>query len=460
MTALRPSPPLGPCKVRVVNRPDLENVWRLDRGALPMILEMENNGMRIDKGHLSRLKIRLIAEMETLAAKSTELSGHSINIGSADQLANLLFDVLKLKQNGREKWTKSRVRLAADSDVLKAMVSSHPCIKVMLDWKERGKLLSTYTDSLIAQADEDERIHSDLSTTTAETGRLTSSNPNLQNIPIRTELGTEIRNAFIPSLGNKIGSVDASQIEMRMNAVDAQCQNLLACFWGWEDVYWHTAELVNHMDFPEDIRESDDKIYGPDPGTTAKKWYRQNAKVIALMVGYDASPMAVYDKFLTEGVPGWTEHLCGVAVRDYFEVYPELLTARKIHHKRAYVCELVWDMWGRTRWIGQVRSVHKRIVGEGLRQAGNLAGQGGAAGIIKLWMAVIWVRYDIYWRKHGIRMLMQIHDELLAEGPEQVLKDFLQECYDALRRLIPYEWFNCPLEAGWGIGDSWGACKH
>lgn len=446
--------------VIVPNKPDPQNVWRINRGALPMISEMEYIGMRVDKTHLSNLKVVLNSEMETLAAKVVDLTGENINLGSPDQLSNLLFKTLKLKQNGREKWTKSKSRLAADSDVLKAMVSQHPCIKPILDWQERRTLRNRYTDSLIEQADEFDRIHSDLSITTTDTNRLASSDPNLQNIPIRTKLGRQIRRAFIPSVGNTFGSVDASQIEMRMNAVDSQCQNLLGCFWGKEDVYWQTAEIVEKRDFPKEMRDSEAEIYGPDENITAKKWFRQNAKVIALMVGYDASPGGVYDQFLANGIPGWTENLCAQALIDYFRGYPELLKRKKEHWKRAYQYEFVWDMWGFLRWIPQVRSVHKGIVNEGLRQAGNLAGQGGAAGIIKLWMAVIWVRYISYWKKHGIKILMQVHDELLAEGPRKVLEDFLEECVKVLRNLLPYDYFNAPLDAGWGIADNWGDCDH
>jgi DNA polymerase-1 len=214
------------------------------------------------------------------------------------------------------------------------------------------------------------------------------------------------------------------------------------------------------MVFTKAMRESEDKCCGPNKDTTYKKWYRQNAKVTALMVGYDASAGGLYDQFLSYGIPGWTEDLCAKAIIDYFNGYPELLVRRKDHHKRAYRFGLVWDMWGFVRYIPQVKSVFRGTVNEGLRQAGNLAGQGGAAGIIKLWMAVIWDQYIAKWRKHGIRMLMQVHDELVAEGPEQVLTDFFEWCKGVLLRLLPYDFFNCPLESNYGIDERWGAADH
>ena len=477
------SPPIY-AGIRIVNRPDLQNVMRLDRSVMPMLTEMEQVGIRIDPQHLERLHVQLTSEMEDLADKQAELSGKRINIASGDQLSDLLFVHLKLKQNGREKWTKSKARLAADGDVLKAMVSQHPCIRVILDWKEREKLRSTYTLSLAAKADENKRIHTDFSSITAATGRLASSDPNLQNIPTRTELGTEIRNAFIPSHGMSLGSADASQIEMRLNCFDSQCANMMRFFVDKEDFYWGTASLMYRREFPAILRACDCPknakgkqlhvdacptiIHAPGEhydGMTYKKWYRDIcAKVTALMVGYDASAGGLYDQFLAWGVPGWTESLCEQAIRDYFGGYPELLKRKRVHDQRAERYGWVWDLGGRVRWRPQIRSLIKRIVAEGLRQAGNMAGQGGAAFVIKLWMAIIWDSMK-YWNRMGVRLLLQIHDELLAEGPRAALEDFLNEAVELLRNLFYgfEQWFNVPLDGSIGIGDTgvpWGRIGH
>lgn len=462
-----------------------------------MVNEFEAVGMRIDKSHLVKIHDTCTVEMANLDAKLYDLTGKKINMGSGDQLATLLFQELKLKNPGREKWTKNRSRLSTDSDVLKAMLAckkTSACdnptvvIKTILDWKERQKIKSTYTYGLIEQADENERIHTDVSITRTGTGRLASSHPNLQNIPIRTDLGREIRNAFVPKKGNKIGSVDASQIEMRMNAVDAQCDNLLKVFWSWDDVYWDIAERVNRREFTKAMRKDVCTCVGcltkmvayPQEGGKTKykcendscvatnkhlwyaKWYRQCAKVIALMVGYDASAGGLFDQFLSYGIAGWDEALCEKAIVDYFskDAYWELLRRKTDHAKRAMKFGYVWDMWGFIRWIPQMKSVFRGVVNEGLRQAGNLAGQGGAAGIIKLWMAAIWPKYQSYWKKHGVLMLMQVHDELVAEGPERVLTDFFEWCKELLASLLPYDYFNCPLESNYGVAESWGVADH
>lgn len=472
------SPPIY-AGIRIVNRPDLENVHRLDRAAMPMISVMERNGMKIDPDRLRRLRVVCTDEMETLAAKVEELSGKRINIASGDQLADLLFTHLKLKQNGREKWTKSRERLSTDADVLKAMVSQHLCIKPILDWKEREKIRSTYTDSLIAQADEGWRIHTDISSISTDTGRLASSDPNLQNIPTRTTLGKLVRDAFIPEPGMALGTVDASQIEMRMNAFDSQCTAMMGFFQRKEDFYWGTAELMYRRTFPSELRkcgcahDDDGKVKhvqgcptvidAPGEvfhGMTYKKWYRDIcAKITALMVGYDASPGGLYDQFLAWGVPGWTEELCAKAIIDYFKAYPELLARKKVHVKRAMRYGFVWDLGGRVRWIPQMKSVHKGVVNEGMRQAGNLAGQGGAAFIIKLWMAIIWGEIGPYYQRHGLKFLMQIHDELLVEGPRQVVEDALNDFLVIMRTMLSgFEpWFNVSLDGSVAVGDVGGS---
>lgn len=471
--------------IRIVNRPDLENVMRLDRSVMTMASAMERHGLKIDPGHITRLHTQLTQEMESLEAKVADLTGKRVNIGSGDQLASLLFDHLKLKQIGsRERLTKSKVRLSVEGDIIKAMVSLHPCIRPILEWKEREKLRSTYTLSLLAQADSKSRIHTDISHTTADTGRWTSSKPNLQNIPIRTDLGNEIRNAFIPERGMCLGSVDASQIEMRLACQDSQCENMMEFFVNGEDFYWGTASLMYHKEFTPDMRSckcpKDSKgksihvyqcptlIRAPGEaydGMTNKHWYRDIcAKVTALMTNYDSSAGGLYDQFLAWGVPGWTEPLCERAIRDYFAAYPELLIQKKVHHRRSDRYGFCWELGGRIRWIPQLKSVHKRIVNEGLRQAGNMPMQGGAAFIVKLWMAIIWDRFP-YWAKHGIKILLQIHDELLAEGPKQPLQDFLEEAAETLRHMMDqfYKWFNTPLGASVGMGEvdaPWGSLSH
>jgi hypothetical protein len=244
---------------------------------------------------------------------------------------------------------------------------------------------------------------------------------------------------------------------------------MLEVFWDNQDIYWDNAELIYHRQFSKDAREHGlvDDPEAPDnmQGLPIKKWYRQCAKVFALMVGYDASPGAVMDQFLAWGIPGWDEDSCGAGLVDYFKGYPELLDARKRHHRRAVRYGFVWDMWGHWRWIPQFKSCHRRIVGEGMRQAGNVPGQGGAAGAIKLWMAMVWdllLYGPKQWHRH-IEVLLQVHDELISEGEHDAVEDFQAECLHLLRNMLPYDTFVCPLDGTAVTGEKeqpWGMLPH
>lgn len=310
-----------------------------------------------------------------------------------------------------------------------------------------------------------------------------SSNPNLQNIPIRTKLGKLIRDAFIPKQGNVMGAVDASQIEMRQNAHDARCTAMMDIFWAYQDFYWQTAEMMYKRTFTKEQRKckcANVHVAGcptviNEPGQaydglTYKEWYRFNAKTTALMTAYDASPGGLYDQFLITSPEAWQqstpeegERVCGLLISDYFKVFHEIIKRRKEHHNRTFRHMLNWDMFGRIRWIPQVKSCHRWVASEGLRAAGNLPGQGGAAGIIKIWMAILHRRIVSFYARHGLMILMQIHDELVVEGPRPVVEEFLQEAAHVLRNMFVkseyQDFYDVPLDAGYAIADRWGQCK-
>ena len=451
------------------NRCDPDNVLKIDMGCLPLLSMMENAGMKISTSYLSDLHKTITSEMEELEEKAAGLVGKHININSGDQLSDLLFKELRLKQPGKEKRTKVAKRLSVDADVLKGMVAQHPVINVYLDWKEREKLRSTYTVSLIHQVDSNSRVHPDLIHTGPETGRIACKSPNLENIPVRTKLGKQIRCAFIPEHGNVLGAVDLSQIEFRQAGEDAHCAGLLDIYTQGLDLYWQIAEAVYERTYSEEDRKGG---VNPESGLTYKEEHRQNAKVIALGTLYDISPEGLVDqllvskavRFLSGGDALWNPakyyagavEKCRTAIRNFFVRFPELLTARRIHHKTAIRTGMVWDMFGRHRWIPQVFSTHQWIVGEGLRAAGNFRIQAAAAGILKIWMAVVHQRIVEYWGKHGVIPLMVVHDELDCEGPKSVLEDFLQEAAELVTILMPLDLYSTPLKASFGVADSWG----
>lgn len=456
--------------VLVTNRPDPTNVLRLDMGCLPMLSAMETSGMRVSREAITTLDTNVVLEMEELHAKVESLTGYKTsNLGSGDQVAELLFAKMGLKQAGREKFTKSRTRLSVDQDVLVSMVSQHAAIQPLIDWKIREKIRAGYTYALLRRADENDRIHCSLNHTGQETGRITSSEPNLTTIPTRTKIGQLVRCAFIPSDGNVMGSIDMSMIEPRAVAHDSNCASMIEVFTSNLDLYWRVASLVYKRDFTED-----QKKHGIEEttGLTYKEFYRQNSKTLVLGLLYSISPEGLVDQFLASGaVPFLTggervwdydRHYkgaverCTQAMNNFFEGFPEILVRRREHHRRAMRFGCCWCMFGRVRWIPQVRSCHQYVVGEGLRNAGNHPIQAAAAGVLKLWLAKIWSRMG-YWMKHGVIPLQPIHDEALVEGPQSVLDDFLPECATALKELLPPSVFDVPLKTAYATAASWGA---
>lgn len=458
--------------VLITNRPSPENIWRLDRSALPMVCAMERVGMRISREAIASLHTQLTEEMGILQSQVERETGHSINLGSGDQLSDLLFNRLRLRQAGKERWTKSHTRLSVDADVLKAMLSQHPSVKTILEWKVREKLRGGYTYSLIDQADENDRIHCDIGYTTAETGRYTPNEPNLTTIPTRTALGKLVRKAFIPSPGNEFGSIDMSQIEPRLSSWDSQCAGMMKVYTDKLDLYWQVASVVYRREFTQQEKE-----HGVDESTglTYAELYRQSTKTLVLGILYAISPEGLVDQFLASGAimfltggrsKTWDYDkyyqdavaLCAKAINNFFEGFPEILRRRREHHRRAARYGYAWDMFGRVRYIPQFKSCHRRTMAEGERQAGNFPIQSGAAGVLKLWMAKIWSRMPV-WERYGVKVLMCCHDEILCEAPSGVLEEFLPECAEVLRTLLPPDQFNVPLKAAWAISDSWGSIR-
>lgn len=463
-----------PFGVLLVKHPDPANVMRLDHAILPALSAMERNGMPIDAGRIGTLRTRLIEEMGQLQTKVEDMTGYTdVNISSPDQLAELLFKRMELKQAGsKEKWTKSKTRLAVDSDVLKGMISQHAVVKVILDYSERKKLLGSFTTSLLAQADDNSRVHSEFNHCVAETGRLSCSNPNLMQIPTRTALGRLVRDAFVAPKGKILGTCDMSQVEMRHAAEDAKCPNLMRVFSDKDDLYWDYASRMYKRVFTKEDRKHgiDD-----DTGLSLKAVYRQNAKVAALGTIYDITPEGLVDqflsfdavRFLTDGDPVWNHDKyheralanCTWAIQQFFEAYPELLTRRREHHRRAMRWGMSWCCFGRQRWIPQVKSVHRWIQQEGLRAAANHPIQGGCAGIMKLWVACVYKRIEEYWGKKGVEPLMVIHDEILTAAPKSVMEDFLPEAAGILKELLPPEFYATPLSSSYGMAESWGTLE-
>lgn len=442
--------------VRFVDHPDPDNVMRLDQGALPMIMEMQRTGMRVNVDHLLKLSKQLDEEMEWINDDVNRMTGHPCHLGSPDQVAKLLFKDLSIPNKGI-KLTDSGDREQVDSDVLEVLRDHHECIPLILEYRMRRTIQRNFCDPLPRKVNrETGRLHTRINPVRAATGRLASSEPNLQNIPIRTDLGREIRKAFVPSPGNCIGSVDASQIELRCVASIRNVKNMIAVYTDPEgDIHTQTALGVFQIDENRpDLKEfiASDEF---------QRKMRKPCKTINFLVVYEGSAPALRIQLIAAGADKeyWTEPKCEEAIYRWYQRYSEVREGLKRIEVNARKYEFVWDEFGRLRAAAGVKSVHKWVQSQTLREIGNHEVQGTAAGLLKLVMAEVYDEWARYWRKFGIKLLVPVHDEIVAEGPHDPLEDFLHYAGHVLKR-IDKGFMKVPLDYGTAISElSWGHMK-
>lgn len=422
--------------VTLPGRPDLDNVFKIDRGAVPMITDMMENGILLDPKPLDELGVRLRSEMEELQADITRLSGYAINPASADQVADLLFKKLKLP-NQYVKLTPSGDRESVIRQVLEMLVTHHDCIRPILDWKHRDKLRSTYQEPLPGYRANDGRIHCKLGMTTVPTGRLNSSDPNLQNIPARTSLGKLIRNAFVAPKRKKLVAIDYSQIEMRVIASESKDRVMSEVFWLGDDIHWRTTE----------------GIFRKPRAELSEFTHRKPCKNLGFGVLYGISARGLRDQIVASGGDRefWTEDQCQELIDDWFRLYSGVRDRVERYHYWARKYGFVWDMFGRVRWVPGAQAYSGWVVGKALRECGNHPIQAGAQGILKLAMAELWDLYKD--AKDVVRFVMQVHDELLIEVAEEAVDYVVPEIAQVMRDAVP---LRVPVEVGVKVGDCWG----
>lgn len=436
--------------INIVGKPDLENVRRLDLLPMPCINEMSRVGMAIDKEWLGNLSAQFAAEMDQLRyeicsyippEKLDEFIERSnmdddedylpMNVNSADQLATLLFDVLGVQHGHSVKATKSGGRASTGKKELEKFKRNHPIVPNVLEYREVAKLKSTYADALplLAVWDDEtqaDRIHAEFPTTRANTGRLTSKNPNLQNIPVRSERGRKVRAGFIASPGMEYVFADFGQFEMRLGAHYSKDANLVRIFSQGLDPHTDTAMRA----FQKSKQEVESE--------TGKMLYRAPCKNVNFGIFYGLTPQGLYDlmmlTYATAGldVPDWlTLQWCEQFIADWFKLYEGVNDYIENQYYRARRYRVVWTLLGRVRRVPEVRSVHKRVVAAGLRQAGNMPIQGTQADLNKIAIAEIYAAIQEI-RTQGVRCwpVVSVHDEFGAEieqGYGELLKDMMED---------------------------------
>ena len=367
---------------------ELELTRLLDEVELPLVevlVEMERAGVRLDVDTVRTIATRIGSEAAELERQIWELAGEEFTIGSPQQLGAVLFDRLGLSKKRRGK-----TGFSTDARVLQAIRSEHEIVPMIETWRELTKLKSTYLDAFPDLLGPDGRLRTTFNQTAAATGRLSSTNPNLQNIPIRTERGREIRACFVAEEGNRLISADYSQVELRLLAHIAGEDVLKEIFRRGEDVHTATAEQI---------------LGGkPDPGTRSK------AKMVNYGIVYGLSAYGLADRLQ---IP---QEEAQEFIDRYLERFPAVQRFIEETVARATNDGFVATEFGRIRRIPELRARQRqtRLLGE--RLAVNMVIQGTAADIIKVAM----VRCRASLRDAGLdtRLVLQIHDELLFEGPE------------------------------------------
>jgi DNA polymerase I len=400
----------------------------MDLPLVSVLLRMEQVGVRIDSTVLGAMSTRLAVEIDNLGERIYTDSGHRFNINSPKQLGDILFNKMLLPKP--MKYGKGKV-VSTAQDVLEELAEHHAVPALVLEYRQLSKLKSTYLDSLPQLTDAQGRVHTTFNQVGTATGRLSSTNPNLQNIPIRTALGREIRAAFIPAPDNVLMSADYSQIELRLMAHFSQDPLLLDAYRTGKDIHTLTAS----------------EVFGVSPENMDKQT-RARAKAVNFGIVYGISPFGLAAQLNID------QKTAKTYIETYFDRYKgvqrfieeTLDTVRRDQSVKTY--------FGRIRPIPDIQSRNPNMRGFAERTAVNTPLQGTAADLIKL--AMLKIDQQIRDRKLKSRMTLQVHDELLFD----VVPDEVEE----LEQLVRYEMehvaeFSIPIVAEVGSGKNWRDIK-
>ena len=410
-------------------QPELDRLLRtLEMPLMLVLADMERRGVRIDVAYLRELAGRFAGEIAALQQEIYELAGGEFNINSPKQLGEVLFDRLQLPAGGR---TATGGR-STKAEVLEALAAEYPIARKILEYRELSKLKSTYLDALPACVNPDTgRVHASFDQAVAATGRLSSSNPNLQNIPVRTATGRQIRRAFIPAEGSLLLTADYSQIELRILAHLSGDPALRAAFAEGHDIHRATAA----------------EIFGVPPEQVSNE-QRDRAKVINFGVLYGMGPQRLAREF------GITPKEARAFIDRYLNAFPRVKEYLERTVQRAREEGYVTTMLGRVRHLPELQSGRPMVRSFGERIAVNTPIQGTAADLIKLAMVNLHARLA----REGLRagMIIQVHDELVLEVPEADL--------DAVRASVREEMegaieLDVPLVVEIGVGANWMEAK-
>ncbi len=393
---------------------------------LPVLVTMQRHGIKMDAGVLHEMSADLYRQMEQIKSDIYQSVGHEVNLDSPKQLSDLLFAEL-----GLPKTRRTKTGYSTDANALEGLKGIHPVVDGILEYRQVAKLKSTYVDALPDMVNpRTGRVHTSYNQTGSATGRISSSDPNLQNIPVRTELGRQVRRAFVAEGAPdwQLFSADYSQIELRVLAHLSQDPGLLDAFRRGEDIHASTASLM----FEVPINEVDSEM-------------RRIAKVLNFGVIYGLSPHGISQQ------TGFSREQGREFIDTYFAKYPGISEYLEIVKAQARADQYVETVLGRRRYLADINSPNFNTRGAAERMAINMPIQGTAADIMKLAMVRVQRRLDA--EEMRTKMLLQVHDELVFETPREEMDALRDLVFDEMPAAMELD-VTLKVDAKWA--DNWG----
>ncbi|HYE13504.1 MAG TPA: DNA polymerase I [Pyrinomonadaceae bacterium] len=388
----------------------------------PLLYRIERAGLRVDTSVLGELSAFFGAELEKLTTQIYKAAGREFKINSPKQVGEVL-EELNIS-TGRKTATG---QISTNRAVLEELAQSYELARLIIEFRELDKLKATYTDALPPLIGPDGRIHSELNQTVTATGRLSSSNPNLQNIPIRTELGRRIRRAFVPDAGKVFVAADYSQLELRLLAHITRDEHMLDAFQKGEDIHERTARLVFGAKTKEELKEK-----------------RRFAKIVNFAIAYAVEPFGLSQRV------GITRKEAKQVIEDYYKTYTGIRRFMEEVPERTRETGVVRSLYGRIRPIPAINDRNANIRFRAEREAINMPIQGTASDIVKIAM----LKSDEALRREGLeaQMVMQVHDELLVEAPRKEAPRVAEILKREMETAVELD---VPLEVEVGTGGNW-----
>ena len=421
-------------KNRLQNEKFLNIFDKLESRLIPVLAQMEETGIKIDKKYFGEFQNELEEKINMLQNEIYELAGEEFNIDSPQQLGEVLFEKLQIPSG-----KKTKTGYSTNVEVLEMIANNGELAedkrmigKKLLEYRAYKKLLSTYIEPIPKLADKEDRIHTTFNQNGTSTGRLSSANPNLQNIPVRTDDGIRIRTGFVAKEGHSLISFDYSQIELRVLAELSKDKHLVQAYQDDQDLHSLTARKIFFKTEEDEISRNERSI----------------AKVINFSILYGKTPFGLSKEL------GITVQEASQYIRTYFEEYPRVRKFLEIVTETAKLHGFVETFYGTRRYISGINAKNKNIQAQAVRMAVNTVVQGTAANIIKKVMIEL---HQEFKNDKNIKMLLQVHDELIFEVCDEFSKEYMEKIEKIMENTVKFK--KVPLKANGSVAKNWGLLK-